>query len=79
MTTAAAVRTDQRIQRDVLAELAWDARLQPNEIGVTVDQGVVTLTGFVDSYARSGPPSAARTGSRRPGGGQRDRGTAARH
>lgn len=43
---------DQRIQRDVLAELAWDARLQPNEIGVTVDQGVVTLHGFVDGVAR---------------------------
>ncbi|KAB1933010.1 BON domain-containing protein [Micromonospora sp. ALFpr18c] len=46
------VRDDQRIQRDVLAELAWDARLRPNEIGVTADQGVVTLTGFVDSTAR---------------------------
>ncbi|SIN18198.1 BON domain-containing protein [Micromonospora cremea] len=52
MSTATDVR-DQRIQRDVLAELAWDARLQPNEIGVTVDQGVVTLTGFVDGAARS--------------------------
>lgn len=52
MTEVVDVRDDQRIQRDVLAELAWDARLQPNEIGVTVDQGVVTLTGFVDGAAR---------------------------
>ncbi|MGI5523639.1 BON domain-containing protein [Micromonospora sp. CA-259024] len=53
MTEVVDVRDDQRIQRDVLAELAWDARLQPNEIGVTVDEGVVTLTGFVDGAARS--------------------------
>ncbi|MGQ5261880.1 BON domain-containing protein [Micromonospora sp. ZYX-F-536] len=53
MSTATDVRDDQQIQRDVLAELAWDAQLQPNEIGVTVDQGVVTLTGYVDGAARS--------------------------
>ncbi|SCL66274.1 Osmotically-inducible protein OsmY, contains BON domain [Micromonospora citrea] len=52
MTTAAAVRTDERIQRDVLDELAWDAQVQPNDIGVTVADGVVTLTGWVDGYAR---------------------------
>ncbi|MFG1890113.1 BON domain-containing protein [Micromonospora sp. NPDC049051] len=51
MTTAAAVRTDERIQRDVLDELAWDAQVQPNEIGVSVHDGVVTLTGQVDAYA----------------------------
>ena len=44
------VRADEQIQRDVLAELKWDARLQPNEIGVIVKDGVVTLTGTVDSY-----------------------------
>ncbi|PWU52492.1 ornithine aminotransferase [Micromonospora globispora] len=52
MTTAAAVRTDPEIQRDVLDELAWDAQVQPNDIGVTVSGGVVTLTGWVDSYVR---------------------------
>ncbi|SCL39528.1 Osmotically-inducible protein OsmY, contains BON domain [Micromonospora rhizosphaerae] len=52
MTTAAAVRTDQEIQRDVLDELVWDPQVQPNEIGVTVSDGVVTLTGWVDLYAR---------------------------
>ncbi|MEH1168595.1 BON domain-containing protein [Micromonospora sp. CPCC 205539] len=53
MTQVVGVRDDQRIQHDVLAELAWDAQLQPHEIGVTVNQGVVTLTGFVDGAARS--------------------------
>lgn len=52
MGTAAAVRTDQHIQRDVLDELAWDPQAQPHEIGVAVADGVVTLTGRVDSYAR---------------------------
>ncbi|MEV4542818.1 BON domain-containing protein [Micromonospora echinaurantiaca] len=51
MTTAATVRTDAQIQRDVLEELAWDVRVQPNDIGVTVRDGVVTLTGWVDSTA----------------------------
>ncbi|WBB66653.1 BON domain-containing protein [Micromonospora sp. WMMD812] len=52
MSTAAEAREDQRIQQDVLAELAWDAEAQPNEIGVSVERGVVTLTGWVDSSAR---------------------------
>ncbi|MEW2381740.1 BON domain-containing protein [Micromonospora sp. NPDC047707] len=50
--TTTAVRTDAQIQRDVLDELAWDPRVEPQEIGVSVDDGVVTLTGCVDSYAR---------------------------
>ena len=43
-------RSDEEIQREVLAELKWDARVQPNEIGVIVKGSVVTLTGWVDSY-----------------------------
>src|SRR5258708_11625442 len=50
--TADKVRTDQLIQRDVLDELKWEARVQPNEIGVVVKDGIVTLTGGVDSYTR---------------------------
>jgi osmotically-inducible protein OsmY len=45
-------RTDEEIQRDVLAELQWDARVQSNQIGVAVKDGVVTLTGWVDSYGK---------------------------
>ena len=45
-------RTDAQIQQDVLAELKWDARVSPNEIGVMVQDGVVTLTGYVDSYTK---------------------------
>src|SRR5207302_8661690 len=50
--TATVTSTDEQIQRDVLAELKWDARVQPNEIGVAVKDGVVTLMGSVDSYAK---------------------------
>lgn len=52
MTTATTARTDEEIQRDVLDELKWDARVRPNEIGVSVQNGVVALTGWVDAYAK---------------------------
>jgi osmotically-inducible protein OsmY len=52
MATATITRTDQDIQSDVLDELTWEPRVRPNEIGVTVNEGVVTLTGSVDSYAK---------------------------
>ena len=52
MATAALIPSDEQIQKDVLAELKWDARVQPNEIGVAVKDGVVTLMGSVDSYAK---------------------------
>ena len=45
-------RIDVDIQRDVLNELRFEPRVQPNEIGVAVKDGVVTLTGWVDSYAK---------------------------
>ena len=45
-------RSDQDIQSAVLDELAWEPRVRPHEIGVTVVEGVVTLTGRVDSYAK---------------------------
>jgi osmotically-inducible protein OsmY len=50
--TMTETRTDEQIQKDVLAELKWEARVQPNEIGVSVKEGVVTLMGTVDSYAK---------------------------
>ena len=49
---ATIVQTDADIQRDVLDEFKWDARIQPNEVGVVVNDGVVTLTGWVNSYSK---------------------------
>lgn len=45
-------RTDEDVQRDILNELKWDARVQPNEVGVAVKHGVATLTGWVDRYPK---------------------------
>jgi osmotically-inducible protein OsmY len=50
--TATATRTDAEIQTDVLSELRWEPRLNPNEVGVIAKGGVVTLTGWVDSYTK---------------------------
>jgi osmotically-inducible protein OsmY len=52
MAVMTEAKTDQELQRNVLDELKWDARVQPNEIGVAVKDGVVTLTGWVDSYTK---------------------------
>jgi osmotically-inducible protein OsmY len=52
MAVATETRTDAQIQSDVLAELKWEPRVQPNEIGVAVKDGVVTLTGWVESYTK---------------------------
>ncbi len=43
---------DDRIKEEVLAELAWDPRLKPSEVEVTVEDGTVTLTGCVDSFLK---------------------------
>lgn len=43
-TTASRTRTDEQIQKDVLAEIKCDSRVQPNEIGVAVKDGVVIIS-----------------------------------
>ena len=48
----ATMKTDREIQEDVMLELRWDSRVDQTEIGVEVDNGIVTLTGTVDSYAK---------------------------
>ncbi len=45
-------RSDEQIQQDVHDELEWDTRVRPNEIGVAVKDGIVTLTGQVDSSTK---------------------------
>jgi osmotically-inducible protein OsmY len=49
---AVMVQTDEEIQRDVLGELKFEASVQPNEIGVAVKDGIVSLTGYVDSFLK---------------------------
>jgi osmotically-inducible protein OsmY len=52
MTTATLIRTDHELQKDVLAELRWEKGVEASEIGVAVKDGVVTLTGKVDTYLK---------------------------
>jgi osmotically-inducible protein OsmY len=45
-------KSDDIIKRDVLAQLGWNTRVKQTEVGITVKDGVVKLTGTVDSYAK---------------------------
>jgi osmotically-inducible protein OsmY len=45
-------RTGAEIQQDVLRELKWDTRVDETDVGVEVDEGIVTLTGTVDSWGK---------------------------
>ena len=42
---------DKTLQANVLEELKWEPSVNPAKIGVTVRNGIVTLTGHVESYA----------------------------
>src|SRR3984893_15808141 len=44
------MKSDAEIERDVRDELKWDPDLDATDIGVSVKDGVVTLTGFVRSF-----------------------------
>jgi osmotically-inducible protein OsmY len=41
---------DRTLRDNILAALDWDPSINATEIGVTVDKGVVTLTGHVQTY-----------------------------
>jgi osmotically-inducible protein OsmY len=45
------MKTDAVLKQDVEAELAWDAIVNASQVGVAVKNGVVTLSGHLDSYA----------------------------
>jgi osmotically-inducible protein OsmY len=44
------MKTDHEILRDIQDELKWDPYLSSSEIGISVKDGIVTLTGVVDAY-----------------------------
>jgi osmotically-inducible protein OsmY len=46
------VKTDAELQRDVMTELKWEPIIHAAELGVAVKDGVVTLSGYVDSYSK---------------------------
>lgn len=45
------MKTDEKLQKDVMEELSWDPIVNATEIGVAVKNGIITLTGNVSSYA----------------------------
>jgi len=45
------LRNDSEIQKDVLDELKWDPSFEDDDVAVAVRDGVVTLAGYVKSYA----------------------------
>ncbi len=47
---ATSTPTDEEIQREVVEELEWEPRVRAHEIGVAVKNGVVTLSGFVETF-----------------------------
>ncbi len=46
------MKTNENLQKDVQNAIKWEPLLHAAEIGVTVKDGVITLTGVVDSYAK---------------------------
>lgn len=46
------MKTDAQIQKDVMEELKWEPFLNESEIGVAVKNGIVTLSGTVDTFAK---------------------------
>lgn len=45
------MKSDHQLHEDVLRELRWDSRVDDTAVGVTVHEGVVTLTGDMTTYA----------------------------
>ncbi len=44
------MKTDAEIQKHVMEELKWEPAIHSSEVGVAVKNGVVTLSGTVDTY-----------------------------
>ncbi|MGZ3468779.1 MAG: BON domain-containing protein, partial [Isosphaeraceae bacterium] len=44
------MKTDSELQREVLDELKWEPSVDAAHIGVSVKDGIVTLSGYVSSY-----------------------------
>lgn len=46
-----ATTQEQRVRDSILRDLEWDPQLDASRVGVTVEDGIVTLSGYVDTYA----------------------------
>jgi osmotically-inducible protein OsmY len=62
MTTAGLTYTDLRVRQAVMRQLDWDPEVDAGEIGVSVKDGIVNLTGHIGGY--SGKLAAERAATR---------------
>ena len=62
MSTATLTDTDVRVRDAVMRQLDWDPEVDASAVGVSVRNGAVTLTGFIDTY--SGKLAAERAAKR---------------
>lgn len=53
------MKTDQDLKADVVAELMWDDKVNPTSIGVSVKDGIVSLSGQVETYIQKKAVEAA--------------------
>lgn len=44
------MKTDEQLKKDVTAELQWDPSIHADHVGVAVKNGVVTLTGHLETF-----------------------------
>jgi osmotically-inducible protein OsmY len=51
MATTRLTETDLRIREAVVRQLDWDPEVEASAVGVAAKDGIVTLTGSIDSYA----------------------------
>lgn len=45
------MKTDAQLKKDVTAELEWDPSINASHVGVAANDGVVTLTGHLETFA----------------------------
>jgi hypothetical protein len=46
------MKSNLELQKDVQEELKWESSLINTEIGISVEEGIITLTGVVDSLSK---------------------------
>jgi len=53
------MKTDKDLQSDIMAEMDWEPSIHSQDVGVSVHEGVVTLTGTVPTYFEKWATEAA--------------------
>jgi osmotically-inducible protein OsmY len=49
------MKSDMDLKNDVLVELKWEPGVNAVAIGVAVKEGVVVLTGYVETFGKASP------------------------